>query len=94
MRRSARKDKEAHLVRSFENAQRIEDRWKSIRSARKKFVPRFVRFKNRHGEYLDFSQKAPATADYLANVQWSCPGPCPPKINPGPIIFDNLHLDD
>ena len=72
VRRSARKGKEAHLVRSFEKAQRIEDPWKSIRSARKKFVPRFVRFKNRHGEYSDFSQKAPATVDYLANVQWSC----------------------
>ena len=94
VRRSARKDKVTHLVNSFENAQHVEDRWKSIRSARKKFVPRFVRFKNRHGEYIDFSEKASATADYLANVQWSRPEPCPSKINPRPIIFDDLNLDD
>lgn len=94
VRHSARKDKVTHLVNSFENAQHVEDRWKSIRSARKKFVPRFVRFKNRHGEYIDFSEKASATADYLANVQWSRPEPCPSKINPRPIIFDDLNLDD
>ena len=76
VRRSARKDKVTHLVNSFEKAQHVEDRWKSIGSARRKFVPRFVRFKNRHGEYIDFSEKASATADYLANVQWSRPEPC------------------
>ena len=57
VRHSARKDKVTHLVNSFENAQHVEDRWKSIRSARKKFVPRFVRFKNRHGEYIDFPKR-------------------------------------
>ena len=90
VRHSARKDKEAHVIRSYENAQYAEDRWKSIRLARKKFVP----FKNRRGEYIDFTQKAHAAADYLANVQWCCPEPCPPKFNPRPIIFDDLHLDD
>ena len=49
-RRSARKDKEAHIIRSFENTQYAEDRWKSIRSARKKFMPPFIHFKNRHGK--------------------------------------------
>ena len=80
VRRLAKRDRKLHVIRSFEQAQDMDEKWKSTKTARQKYIPQFVRFKNLPGNYTDLSQKASATADYLANEQQKPPEPCPPKI--------------
>ena len=79
VRRLAKRDRKLHVIRSFEQAQDMDEKWKSIKTARQKYIPQFVRFENLPAKYVDLSQKASAIADYLPNVQRKTPEPCPPK---------------
>ena len=66
----ANKDKNKYRKEKLEEGITQREKWKGIKDTKGKFVPKFTKQKDIHGNRVKYGEKARATAEYLEMEQW------------------------
>ena len=73
IRKQIRQDKKAHMQMQLEEMDAQGYRWSGLKKLRKKYTPKFTKFKDKEGVYVSEKQVPTATAEYLSTAQWKLP---------------------
>ena len=77
LRKQIRKDKRRWIQSQLEEMNEHGYKWSGIKRLKKKFVPKYTKFRDTHGEHVSEAMFPEKAAEYLATVQWKQPEtPC------------------
>ena len=83
LRKQIRKDKRRWIQSQLEEMNEHGYKWSGIKRLKKKFVPKYTKFRDTHGEHVSEAMFPEKAAEYLATVQWKQPEtPCNPNSQP------------
>lgn len=70
IRKNIREEKRQYRLEQLEEATEQGNKWTEIKRMKAKYVPKYCKFKDAHGNRIPENQYAEKAAEYLAEKQW------------------------
>ena len=95
IKKAVNKDKLDLKLKQLEEQDEKGYKWDGLKVPKKKFTPKFCKFKDKDGRHIPADQYAHKAADYLAEKQWGATENLPQrKTNPKKIVPSSLKIKD
>ena len=102
IRKNLKDEKQQYKLAQFIEIDELGYKWDGIKSLKKKFTPKFCKFKDKQGKHIPVKEYANKAAEYLQDVQWKTVDPAVNNGSPkmpfgetfGKVKDEKIHIKE